>query len=58
MDTLTVAQRVAAERAVRQELAAFQLGELERAALREGEDEEHESARQILANAERVERLC
>ncbi len=58
VDTLTVAQRVAAERAVRQELAAFQLGELERAALREGEDEEHESARQILANAERVERLC
>jgi DNA repair protein RecN (Recombination protein N) len=51
-------RRRAAERGARQELAAFQLAELDRAALRPGEDEELAATRQVLASAERVERLC
>jgi DNA repair protein RecN (Recombination protein N) len=51
-------KRRAAERGARQELAAFQLAELDRAALRPGEDEELAATRQVLASAERVERLC
>jgi DNA repair protein RecN (Recombination protein N) len=51
-------KRRAAERDARQELAAFQLAELDRAALRPGEDEELAATRQVLASAERVERLC
>jgi DNA repair protein RecN (Recombination protein N) len=48
----------ARDRTSRQELAAFQLAELERAALRPNEDEELSAIRQVLASAERVERLC
>jgi DNA repair protein RecN (Recombination protein N) len=57
-------QTAAADRALRHELAAFQLGELEKAMLKSAapgqpaEDEELAATRQVLANAERVERLC
>jgi DNA repair protein RecN (Recombination protein N) len=53
-----------ADRNARQEVAAFQLAEIERAAIVDakpgepGEDTELEAARQVLANAERIERLC
>jgi DNA repair protein RecN (Recombination protein N) len=54
----------ARDRDARQDLIAFQLGELDRAGLRPmaagepGEDEELTALRQVLASAERVERLC
>ncbi len=51
-------RRTAADRASRHELAVFQLGELERAALKPGEpgeDVELAGTRQVLASAERVE---
>src|SRR5262249_106605 len=48
----------AADRESRQEFVAFQLAELEKAALKPGEDEELTALRQVLASAERVERLC
>jgi DNA repair protein RecN (Recombination protein N) len=51
-------RRRSAERGARQELAAFQLAELDRAAARPGEDEELAATRQVLVSAERVERLC
>src|SRR5579864_1208477 len=51
-------KRRAAERGARQELAAFQLAELDRSALEAGEDEVLGATRQVLASAERVERLC
>src|SRR2546422_1459981 len=53
-----------ADRDARQELVTFQLNELERAALKgvgpgeAGEDAELTATRQVLASAERVERLC
>jgi DNA repair protein RecN (Recombination protein N) len=46
------------ERAARLELIAFQLGEIEKAAPRPGEDEEVAATRQVLASAERIQRLC
>jgi DNA repair protein RecN (Recombination protein N) len=46
------------EKAVRLELVAFQLGEIEGAAPKAGEDEELAARRKILASAERVQRLC
>ena len=46
------------ERAARLELVAFQLGELTKAELKPGEDEELATLRQILRNAEAIERLC
>src|SRR5438105_6637561 len=49
---------LARDRAARQELAAFQLAELDRAAPRLHEDDELSAVRQVLASAERVERLC
>ncbi len=57
-------RRAIADRETRQELVTFQLGELDRAGLKApavggaSEDAELASARQVLANAERVERLC
>ena len=57
-------RRRASEGGARLELAAFQLAELEKAALGTPgsgdpeEDAELQSARQVLASAERVERLC
>ena len=46
------------ERAARLDLIAFQLAEIERAAPKPGEDEELAAAKQVLANAERIQRLC
>jgi DNA repair protein RecN (Recombination protein N) len=46
------------EKAARLDLIAFQLGEIEKAAIKAGEDEELATSKQVLANAERVQRLC
>ena len=46
------------EKAARLDLLSFQVGELERAALRPGEDEELATARRVLSNAEKLQRLC
>ncbi len=48
----------AREKAARLDLIAFQLGEIEKAAPHPGEDEELAAARQVLASAERIQRLC
>jgi DNA repair protein RecN (Recombination protein N) len=63
-DELARVRRGAADRGARQELVAFQLNEMERAALKSpvpgelAEDVELAASRQVLASAERVERLC
>ena len=46
------------EKVARLDLIAFQLGEIERAALKPGEDEELATSKRVLANAERIQRLC
>jgi len=46
------------ERAARIDLLKFQAGELEKANLRAGEDEELETARRVLASADKLQRLC
>jgi DNA repair protein RecN (Recombination protein N) len=46
------------EKASRAEFVAFQLGELDRADLKPGEDEELEAARRVLGNADKLQRLC
>ena len=46
------------EKAARLDLIAFQLGEIEKAAPRASEDEELTGTKQVLANAERLRRLC
>jgi DNA repair protein RecN (Recombination protein N) len=46
------------EKAARLELISFQLGEIDKAAPRAGEDEELATEKHVLANAERVRRLC
>jgi DNA repair protein RecN (Recombination protein N) len=51
-------QMDARERAARLDLVEFQLGELKRAGIRVGEDEELSSERQLLRHAETIERLC
>ena len=48
----------AREKAARLDLIAFQLGEIEKAASKAGEDEELAAAKQVLASAERIQRLC
>ena len=48
----------AREKAARLELIAFQLGEIEKAAPRPGEDDELAATRHVLASAERIQRLC
>ena len=48
----------AREKTARLDLIAFQLGEIEKAAPRTGEDEELASLKQVLTRAERVQRLC
>ena len=48
----------ARERAARLDLIAFQLGEIEKAAPKPGEDDELAALRQVLASADRVQRLC
>jgi len=63
-EALARLRRSIAERETRMDLVAFQLNELDRAALRSAspgemdEDVELAAARQVLASAERVERLC
>jgi DNA repair protein RecN (Recombination protein N) len=46
------------ERAARLELVEFQLGELQKAALEPGEDDELAAQRQILRSADLIRRLC
>ena len=46
------------EKAARLDLITFQLGEIRKAAPREAEDESLAATRQVLASAERVQRLC
>jgi DNA repair protein RecN (Recombination protein N) len=48
----------AREKAARLDLIAFQLGEIEKAAPRAAEDDELAATKQVLASAERVQRLC
>src|SRR6267378_3941413 len=63
-EELTRVRAAARDRGARQDLLAFQLGELDRAGLKAiapgeaGEDAELAALRQVLASAERVERLC
>jgi len=63
-DELARVRAAAADRDTRLDLIRFQLGELDRAALKPiasgdaGEDVELTALRQVLASAERVERLC
>ena len=46
------------EKSARLDLIGFQLGEIEKAAPKAGEDEELAATRQVLASAERIQRLC
>jgi DNA repair protein RecN (Recombination protein N) len=46
------------ERSARLDLIAFQLSEIEKAAPRAGEDEELAATKQVLASADRIQRLC
>jgi DNA repair protein RecN (Recombination protein N) len=46
------------EKARREEYLQFQLTEIRRAAPKPGEDDELSTSRQVLANAERLQRLC
>ena len=46
------------EKAARLDLLSFQIAELEKAHLRAGEDEELETACRVLANADKLQRLC
>ncbi len=55
---LTRLRRAVAERDARVDLARFQLGELDKAEPRLGEDEELTSLKKVLSSAERVQRLC
>lgn len=48
----------AREKTARLDLIAFQLGEIEKAAPKPGEDEELASTKQVLTSAERIQRLC
>jgi len=57
-EELERARRDERERAGRLDLLAFQIQEIERAAPRVGEDEQLAATRQILASADRVQRLC
>ena len=46
------------ERAARLDLIDFQLGEIEKASPKAGEDEELAAAKHVLASADRIQRLC
>ena len=46
------------ERAARLDLIDFQLGEIDKAAPRSGEDEELTATKHVLASADRIQRLC
>jgi DNA repair protein RecN (Recombination protein N) len=55
MDALHMDER---ERAARVDLLKFQVADLEGARLRPGEDEELETAKRVLTNADKLQRLC
>ena len=57
-DELTRLQIDEREKAARLDLLRFQAQELEHAALRTGEDDELTAFRRVLANAEKLQRLC
>lgn len=57
-DELDRARMDGREKAARLELIAFQLSEIEKVKPVAGEDEELAATKQVLANAERVHRLC
>jgi DNA repair protein RecN (Recombination protein N) len=57
-DQLERSRMDAREKAARLDLIAFQLGEIERAAPKAGEDETLGAQRQVLASAERIQVLC
>jgi DNA repair protein RecN (Recombination protein N) len=57
-DELERSRMDAREKSARLDLIAFQLGEIERAKLSPAEDEELTTLRQVLASAERIQRLC
>jgi DNA repair protein RecN (Recombination protein N) len=46
------------EKAARLDLLRFQVGELQKAGLRAGEDDELAAAKRVLASAEKLQRLC
>ena len=56
-DALAATQMDARERAARIELLSFQLGEIDKVQPQEDEDEQLASTRQVLANADRLQRL-
>jgi DNA repair protein RecN (Recombination protein N) len=57
-DQLDRSQMNAREKAARLELIDFQLGEIQKALPKPGEDEELTATRQVLASADRIQRLC
>ena len=57
-DQLERSRMDAREKAARLDLIAFQLGEIEKASPKAGEDDELAATRQVLASAERIQRLC
>ena len=57
-EELVRVRQAAADRDARHELLTFQLAELDRAQLTPREDEQLTETRQVLASAERLERLC
>ena len=57
-DQLDRSRMDAREKSARLDLIAFQLGEIEKASPKAGEDEELSATRQVLASAERLQRLC
>jgi DNA repair protein RecN (Recombination protein N) len=48
----------AREKSARLDLIAFQLGEIDKAAPKAGEDDDLAATKQVLASAERIQRLC
>lgn len=46
------------EKAARLDLLKFQLGELDKASVRAGEDDELETTKRVLSSADRLQRLC
>lgn len=54
-DRLAAGER---DKAARAEFLAFQLAEIDRAAPKPGEDDELSATRQVLANADKLQRLC
>jgi len=57
-EELDRARQIAADRTAREELAAFQLAELDKVGPKAFEDDELSALLQVLASADRVERLC